>query len=283
MDFAMIDDQILPAGELSKPYLDRGIFFGDGVYEVLRSYDGHLFALDEHLARFEYSLKEIEIFNIDIKSVQNKVVAAFEKSGYANARIYFHITRGSEPRDHVPGKGVVPNFFLTVDELHPKPGAKETGIAVVTHPDWRWKRCDIKSLNLLPNVMAKIEAHKKGAAEAILVGDDNKITEGAGSAFFAVNGKEKTVITRPLGHEILPSITRAMVMQVCKDAGIATIEKTLTPKQAAACSELFMAVTTKDIVPITKFDDKVISRGKCGELTGRLIKQFKEFVSQKCR
>ncbi|MCE5184586.1 MAG: aminotransferase class IV [Planctomycetaceae bacterium] len=282
MDIAMIDDQFLPADELRKPYLDRGLFFGDGVYEVLRSYEGNLFALDEHMARFERSLKEIQIFGIDIKQVQQKVITAYEKCGYANARVYFHITRGSEARrEHVPNPNTEPNFFLTIDELHTKPGLKEKGIAVSTQPDWRWKRCDIKSLNLLPNVMAKIEAHKRGAGEAILVGDDGTITEGAGSAFFAVEGK--TIITRPLGHEILPSITRAMVMQVAKDAGIEAVEKTLTPKQAAACSELFMAVTTKDVVPITKFDDVVISGGTCGAITNRLIKQFKEFVRHSTR
>jgi D-alanine transaminase len=280
MDVAVIDDQMLPLGDLQKPYMDRGLFFGDGVYEVLRSYDGHLFALDEHLARFEHSLREIQISNIDIKSVRRKVVEAFARSGYANARIYFHITRGSEPREHVPQVATEPNFFLTVDELHGSPTLKERGIAVVTHPDWRWKRCDIKSLNLLPNVLAKMEAHRRGASEAILVGDDGTITEGAGSAFFAIDGS--TVITRPLGHEILPSITRAMVMQVAKDAGIQVAERTLTPKEAAGCSELFMAVTTKDIVPITRFDDQPVSRGTCGALTKRLIDQFKEFVRAAC-
>jgi D-alanine transaminase len=283
MDVAIIDDQMLPITEVNKPYLDRGLFFGDGVYEVLRSYNGHLFALEEHLERFKRSLREIQIFNIDILKVRQKVMEAFDRSGYANARIYFHITRGSESREHVPGEGLIPNFFLTVDELHPKPEVKEKGIVVSTHPDLRWKRCDIKSLNLLPNVLAKMEAHKKGATEAILVGDDGTITEGAGSAFFAIDGKEKTIITRPLGHEILPSITRAMVMQIAKDAGIPVTERTLTPKQAAQCSELFLAVTTNDIVPISKFDDTVLSSGKCGELTGKLIRQFKDFVQAKCR
>lgn len=280
MDVALIDDQMLPLAEVQKPYMDRGLFFGDGVYEVLRSYNGHLFALDEHIARFEHSLREIQISNVDIAAVRSRVVEAFEKSGYANARIYFHITRGSEPREHVPQAGTEPNFFLTVDELHASPTLKERGIAVSTHPDWRWKRCDIKSLNLLPNVLAKMDAHRRGASEAILVGDDGTITEGAGSAFFAIDGS--TVITRPLGHEILPSITRAMVMQVAKDAGIQVAERTLTPKEAAGCSELFMAVTTKDIVPITKFDDQPVSHGTCGALTKRLIDQFKEFVRATC-
>jgi D-alanine transaminase len=278
MDVAMIDDQILPLNELGRPYLDRGLYFGDGVYEVLRSYDGHLFALDEHLARFERSLREIQILNVDIETIRHKVLSGFERAGYANAKIYFHITRGSESRDHLPGPQIIPNFLMTVGELIDKPEMKQKGIAVATHPDWRWKRCDIKSLNLLPNVMARIEVQKMGASEAILVADDGTITEGAGSAFFAVDGKEKAVITRPLGYEILPSITRAMVMRISHNAGLSVIEKALTPAQAAQCDELFMAVTTKDIVPITKFNGIPIGNGQCGELTRRLINEFAVFL-----
>ncbi len=278
MDVAMINDEMLPMGELTAPYLDRGIFFGDGVYEVIRSYDGRIFALDEHLSRFERSLHEIRMTGIDIERVREKILNAFDKGGYANAKIYFHLTRGSEARDHMPSEGLEPNFFLTLSELHPSGAVKEKGIAVSTQPDWRWKRCDIKSLNLLPNVLARIEAAKQGASEAILVGDDGAITEGAGSAFFAIDGKERTLITRPLGHEILPSITRTMVFQVARNAGLATVERTLTPAEAAQCDELFIAVTTKDVVPVTRFDGAVISGGKCGELTGRLIEEFKQFV-----
>jgi len=284
MDVAMIDDQMLPTGELPKPYQDRGVYFGDGVYEVVRSYDGHIFALDEHLARFERSLREIQILGVDISAVRKKIYDAVDQSGYANAKIYFHITRGSEAkRDHLPRPELHPNFLLTVNALKDDPQSKQNGIAVCTQPDWRWKRCDIKSLNLLANVMARIEANKQGASEAILVGDDGTITEGAGSAFFAIDGKENAVITRSLGHEILPSITRAMVMQVARRVGINVVEQTLTPEQAACCDELFIAVTTKDIVPVTRFNGHLLGTGQCGELTGKLIQEFRTFISEKAR
>lgn len=278
MDVAMINDQMLPMADLTAPYLDRGIFFGDGVYEVIRSYDGRIFALEEHLSRFERSLREIRMTGIDMGLIRQKIADAFEKGGYANAKIYFHLTRGSENRDHMPSEGLVPNFFLTLSELHPSPMVKQNGIAVSTQPDWRWKRCDIKSLNLLPNVLARIEAARQGATEAILVGDDGMITEGAGSAFFAIDGKERALITRPLGHEILPSITRKMMFQVAENAGLSVQERPLTPEQAALCDELFIGITTKDVVPVTRFDGNVISGGKCGELTGKLIEEFKQFV-----
>ena len=281
MDIAMIDDRMLPMAELAGPYLDRGLYFGDGVYEVVRSYDGCLFALDEHLARFDRSLREIQIADVDIESVRQKVLTAVQRADYPNAKIYFHITRGSEPRDHLPGKDTAPNFQMTVSELKDDPEAKQKGIAVSTHPDWRWKRCDIKSLNLLANVLARIEAQKKGAGEAILIDDGGMITEGAGSAFFAIDGKEKVIVTRPLGHEILPSITRVMVMQVARNAGISVVEKSLTPQQAAECDEMFIAVTTKDIVPVVQFDGIEVSGGRCGSITKRLIDEFQALVRAK--
>lgn len=278
MDVAMIDDRMLPVGELDKSYLDRGLYFGDGVYEVLRSYDGRLFALEEHLSRFERSLKEILIFDVNIAEIRQKVESCFAECGYANAKIYFHVTRGSEPRNHLPGKGLKTNFLLTAESLGEDAKAKSQGVSVWTHPDWRWKRCDIKSLNLLPNVMARIAVHPKGASEAILVNDANEITEGAGSAFFGVDGAEQALITRPLGPEILPSITRAMVSEVAHNVGLRMTERTLSPAQAAACDELFLAVTTKDIVPITLFDGQPVGDGKVGPVCKKLIAEFAEFA-----
>lgn len=281
MELAMVNDDLMPIASLDAAYQDRGIFFGDGVYEVLRSYDGRIFALKEHLERFARSLREIWIDGIDILEIEKKVVTAYEKSGYANARLYFHITRGSEQRNHLPSKGLMPNFFLTVNELKDKPGEKEHGIKVCTYPDLRWKRCDIKSLNLLPNVMAKMVAEQKGCYEAILVNDAGEITEGSGSAFFAVDTERKALITRPLGSDILPSITRSIVVKIAQHCGLGILEQNLTPAQAAQCGELVMAVTTKDIVPIVAFDGQTIGSGKCGKHTRALIEEFAKLARGK--
>jgi D-alanine transaminase len=165
----MVEDKILPAAELEPAYLDRAFYFGDGVYEVLRSYNGKIFALDEHLARFASSLAEIQISGVDIDRIRARVRKAFAAAGISSAKIYFHVTRGSAPRNHVCEGNLKPNFFLTVSELPDDTEEKAEGIAVSTHPDLRWRRCDIKSLNLLPNVLARLEAAKKGCAEAIFV------------------------------------------------------------------------------------------------------------------
>ncbi len=276
MQIALVQDKIVPLEKLEPAYLDRGLFFGDGVYEVIRSYNGRIFALEEHLQRFAESLAAIQITGIDINEVRSKILKAFDAAGIPNAKIYFHITRGSALRSHVWDDSLEPNFFMTVTEVEDDTRATNEGIAVSTHPDWRWKRCDIKSLNLLPNVLARRDAEQKGCDEAILVDENGLITEGAGSAFFAIIGEK--LQTAPLTANILPSITRKYVIKACKDIGLEIIEKSLTPDQAKNSDELFIAVTTKDIVPIVKFDDCIIGNGKPGKYTKLLAEKFLSFT-----
>jgi D-alanine transaminase len=279
MELALINERSLPLTEVPLDKMDRGLFFGDGIYEVLRSYNGRIFALEEHLARFQRSAAEIRLTGFDITQIRCRLLEAFEKAGFSNAKIYFHLTRGCELREHLPSPNLKPSFFLTVQELHDDPKKKQHGIRVCTHPDLRWKRCDIKSLNLLPNVLARMEADRKGCTEALLVNDKGLITEGAGSAFFAVNGKEKTLYTHPLGTEILPSITRAVVLKIARDAGLTPVEQAVTPQQAARMDELFLAVTTKDILPITQLDGRPVGSGQPGPCTAALIRKFQDYVA----
>jgi len=276
MQIAMTGDKIVPLAEIEPVYCDRGLYFGDGIYEVIRSYNGRIFVLEEHLARFAENLSAIEITGVDIDIIRQRVRKAFESADIPNARIYFHITRGSGARSHTWDSGLKPNFFLTVTELPDNTKAKTRGIAVSTHPDWRWKRCDIKSLNLLANVLAKQDAAKKGCDEAILVDEMGLITEGASSAFFAIFGQ--SLQTSPLTANILPSITRKYVIKAGEKIGLKIAEKSLTPQQAKGADELFIAVTTQDIVPVVKFDNKVIGSGKPGKYTGLLIEEFRSFT-----
>ena len=276
MQIAMIQGKIVPLAELEPAYSDHGIYFGDGVYEVVRSYNGKIFALEEHLQRFACSLTAIEITSVNIDPIRTQILKAFDTAGISNAKIYFHITRGSSLRNHVCDPGLEPNFFLTVTELDDNTEAKTSGIAVSTHPDWRWKRCEIKSLNLLPNVLARRDADRKGCAEAIFVDDGGFITEGAGSAFFAIFGQ--TFQTAPLTSNILPSITRKFAIKAGKNIGLKLTEKSLTPQQATGADELFIAVTTKDIVPVVSFDSKSIGNGKPGKYTKLLAQEFLSFT-----
>ena len=276
MQIAMVGDKIVPAKELEPVYFDRGTYFGDGVYEVVRSYNGKIFALEEHLERFANGLAAIEITGVDIEKIRCRVRKAFNAADISNAKIYFHVTRGSAPREHNWDETLKPNFFLTVTELTEDEKSKNEGIAVSTHPDWRWKRCDIKSLNLLANVLARRDAAKKGCAEAILLDHAGLITEGAGSAFFAIFGQR--LQTAGLAANILPSITRKFVIEAGENIGLELIEKSLTAQQAGCADELFIAVTTKDIVPVVKFDGKLIGNGKPGKYTKLLADEFRSFT-----
>jgi len=276
MQIAMIQDKIISLDQLDPSYLDRASFFGDGVYEVIRSYNGKVFALDDHMQRFSNSLNAIGITTVDIGQIRGRVMQAFEAAEIANAKIYFHITRGCAQRKHSFDENMQPNFFLTIHELEDASEVKANGISVSIHPDWRWKRCDIKSLNLLANVLASQDAVKKGCEEAILVDENGLITEGASSAFFAIfDGKLQTA---PTTANILPSVTRKYTLQAAKIVGLEVIEESLTPSLAVEADELFIAVTTKDIIGVVKFDGATISDGKPGKYTKLLMEQFRSFI-----
>jgi len=277
MQIAMIQDQIIPIKELEPIHLDRGIFFGDGVYEVLRSYNGRIFALEEHLQRFTNSLSAIAINGVDINTIRSRILKSFDAADISNARIYFHITRGSELRKHLSSADLEPNFFLTITELEDDIQIKKKGILVSTHPDWRWKRCDIKSLNLLANVLARRDAALKGCDEAILVDEAGFITEAASSAFFSIS--EQTLQTSPLTANILPSITRQFVLKAGRNIGLETIEKSITPQQVCSADELFIASTTQDISPVIKFDGKLIGDGRPGKYTKLLTQEYLSFTA----
>lgn len=276
MQLAMIDDKIQPLEEVDAARLDRGIFFGDGVYEVVCSYKNRLFTLDEHLERFERSMSAVGITGVDIGVIRNRVLEAFNTANIADATIYFHITRGSGPRSHAIEAGLRPNFFLTVKEHEQATEAKTNGIAVSTYPDLRWKRCDIKSLNLLPNILARRDAAEKGCAEAILVNEAGLITEGASSAFCAIFGQ--TLHTSPVDANILPSITRNYVIKAARKVGLRVTENSVTPQEAGSADELLIASTTREIIPAVRFDGKEIGEGKPGPVVRQLMEEFGKFT-----
>jgi D-alanine transaminase len=288
MQLAMVQDRIIPLEDVHEAYFDRGMFFGDGVYEVIRSYNGKIFALDDHLQRFGNSLAAVGIDSIDVASIREHVCHAFEQSGIANAKIYFHVTRGTAPRDLLESDDLEANFFMTITELEDKSSEKLGGIAVSTHPDWRWQRCAIKSLNLLGNVLARRDAAKKGCQEAIFVDDAGLITEGAASSFFALfvspegEGQEPNPVVRlqtsSLAKNILPSVTRIYVIRAAQALGLAVVEESFTCQQVPEANELFVASTTRDIVPVVVFNGQAIGDGRPGEWTLKLLQEFASFV-----
>lgn len=257
---------------------DRGFQFGDGIYELIRTYHGEVFHMEEHLSRLEASAKEIEITLPYSRAQLEKIIRlGCRKSGYADTKIYIQATRGAAPRLHSFPKKAKPTLVMTFREFEPLPlKLREEGVAVLSTPDIRWARCNVKSLNLLPNVMAREQALRAGAFEAVFI-RDGKLTEGAGSNLFAVIGKK--MITPPAGPYILSGITREVVLQIGRKNGLEMVEKELTLAQLYAADELFLTGTTVEVLPVVRLDGRAIGTGRPGEKTAFLYRAFQEQIA----
>jgi len=272
----MIQDRIVPIDQARISPHDRGLFFGDGVYEALRSYNGRIWAFEQHVQRLERSLKAIEIDNVDLQQVRQRVTTAFKQADIADAIVYFHITRGRAFRSHVNTEPLQPQFFLTVRHAPDTRRIAEEGVAAVTTPDLRWFRRDIKSLNLLPNVLARLKAQRAGAHEAIFVDDHGLVTEAAVSTVFAVF--ESTLQTHPLDRHILPGITRQAVLHLAETLGMAVREEPFTLQQARRADELLLAGTGEEVRSVVRLDGRAVGTGKPGPVTKKIIDRFHQLT-----
>jgi len=267
----MIQGRIVPADEAKVSAHDRGLHFGDGVYEVIRSYAGQLWGFEQHMARLERSLREIEIDNVDLGQVRRWVLGAFDAVDRVDCLVYFQITRGCAIRAHVVPEPLEPQFLLMIKPPIDNDEKVRDGISAITYPEIRWKRCDIKSLNLLPNVLARRAAHKQGASEAIFI-DQGFVTEGAVSSVFAiVSGK---LILRPLDPQILPGITRMAIKGIAERLGVRIEERPVSKDEFLRADEVFACGTGEEIRGVVKIDDQVIGQGRPGPITCKLVEFF---------
>jgi len=273
-DIAVLNGRIMPLSRAAVSVEDRGYTFGDGVYEVVRVYRGAPFLLREHLERFTRSAKAIGLPLTPAPARWERwVTQAIKASRYGEAKIYCSFTRGAAPREHTFPAVPKPTRLITVRPLLPSSVDPHQGVRVVTLPDLRWGRCDIKSLNLLPNVLAKQEAKRRGAFEAILVRPGVGVTEGASSNLFAVL-RDGTVQTPPAGPAILTGVTREAVIAVARREGVTVIEAPLDPDAATGAAELFLTGTLTEIAPVTRWDDRVVGDCRPGPVTRRLMHSF---------
>jgi len=271
----IINSELVDAGRASVSVWDRALYFGDGVYEVVQSYNGKLWAFDAHFRRFKRSLREIGIDNVDIDEIKSRILAGFEQANMPNALVYFHITRGVQIRAHRPADSLDPQFLMFVKPAPDNTEIAKKGIKAISYPDIRWKRCDIKSLNLLPNVLACNEAKKQNCDDAVFVSDDIVI-EGTSSTFFAVI--DSKLITRPLNHQVLPGITRQAIAAIANKLGIEFIEGETPLPQAYKSDELFLSGTGYEIRAIIELDGNRIADGKPGPITRRIIDYFVDYT-----
>lgn len=268
-----IDGQFTSKDSLNISIDDRGYYFGDGVYEVVKVYDGELYTAEEHFGRLFQSASKIKMTipysEQQLIDIAKELVKVNEvKTGH----IYMQVTRGASARVHqFPEIAVTP--VVTAYALHnPRPLSNiEGGISVKSVEDVRWLRCDIKSLNLLANVLAKQEAYEAGCAEAIFV-RDGMVMEGSSSNAFGV--KDGVVITHPATNLILNGITRQVVLNLCKENGIPVEERAFTPDEMYAMDEFFITSTTSEITPVVLIDEKAVGAGTPGAVTRKLQEAF---------
>ena len=281
-DIVYVNGSFVPRAEARVSVEDRGFVFGDGVYEVIRAINGRLFASRFHNDRLRRSLDGIRITlaNGDTPERFADIGRQLLKENdllSGEATVYMQVTRGATTRVHnFPPPQIQPTVYISVARFTPYADLARTGATAISHPDLRWGRCDLKTLNLLPNVLASQAAKERGAFEAMLI-RDGVVTEGAKTNFFGVvNGSLRT---HPCDTHILPGITRSVLRDLASDVGIALDETPIKEEEIPRLSELFLTGTTTDVMPVVKLDDRPIADGKPGELTRRLQRVLAESLT----
>jgi D-alanine transaminase len=274
-----LNGQYIPRERASIDVDDRGFLFADGIYEVIHSYEGHLFQMDAHLQRMEQGLRSLHIAVADVQAMREVAERLLVENGLAcgEATVYIQITRGSAPRTHrFPPAGTPPTVYVAAQKYIPQRDQAEEGIAVILVPDPRWARCDIKSVALLPNVLARQRAIEAGVADAIFVRDGVAL-EGTSSNFFVVFNGE--VVTAPKTNYILPGITRDVVIGLCTKIGVPVQETPILEHQLSEAEELFLTSTISEIRPIVRVNDQPVGTGVPGPVTRRIQQAFRDLIS----
>jgi D-alanine transaminase len=268
---AYVDGSYRPHREAAVHIEDRGYQFADGVYEVIAVRGGHLIDGVLHLERLRRSLREMRIEgaigDAPLLVVLREVA---RRNGVLNGIVYLQITRGVAPRDHSFPKASRPVVVATARRSRPpNPALGEVGVSVITIPDIRWQRCDIKSVSLLPNVLGKQQAREAGAYEAWQVDPVGRITEGTSTNAWIVTG-DNAVVTRSPDNAILNGVTRLALIEIIQREGYSFVERPFTVAEAKFAREAFLTSTTSDVLPVVSIDGATVADGVPGPLTRKL-------------
>jgi D-alanine transaminase len=278
---AYVNGRYQPMADAMVHVEDRGYQFADGVYEVCEVNAGRLVDERRHMERLQRSLRELRIDMPMTPAALGVVMReTVRRNQVSYGIVYLQITRGVARRDHAfPTQPVRPAIVITAKSQNVVRNAEQAakGIAVVTTPENRWPRVDIKSVSLLPNVLAKQQAREAGAYEAWYVDGKGFVTEGSSSNAWIVT-KDGKIITRPVDHGILSGITRAVVMEEIANLQLQLEERAFTAEEAAAAAEAFVTAATQIVMPVVKIDGKAIGDGKPGAVAKRLREQFHRFA-----
>ncbi len=278
---ACLNGDIMPVEEAKVPVWDRGFLFGDSVYEVFRLYSGKVWLHDEHHERLRLSLAKMHFEPVDPARLDERIRATIDASGVAEGIVYIQITRGVAPRAHAFPKPPVPPTELIIvkpydDTLTAE--RRQTGVGIMSQPDLRWGRCDVKSTNLLANVIALETVHRAGAFEAVFVDRDGLVTESTHSSLVWVrNGRLEAT---PDGPEILPGTKRHLIQEIAASEGIHFVEARATLDQLIAADEVILTGTTIEVMPVITVDGQPIGSGQPGPVARKLQSAYRAAVER---
>ncbi len=272
-NFAYINNKYVNFKKAKIHVEDRGLQFADSVYEVIAVLNNNLIDLEFHLKRLKYSLNELKIkFSFSKISFEKIFTDLLKKNKTSNGIIYLQITRGIQYRDHKYEKKLIPTLIIyTRNKKFNLPGKKFKGVKTITFEDLRWKRRDIKTVNLLPNIIAANKAKLMNAYEAILL-QNGKVTEGTSSNIWII--KKNNLITHPANSNILKGVTRTSLLKIISKTSLKLIEKSFTHKQLLDADEVFLTSSGSFITPILQVDKKRINKGKIGNITLKLAEMY---------
>lgn len=268
-----LNGQYLPLDQAKISVLDRGFLFGDGIYEVIPAYAGRLFRLSEHIDRLEASLKNIRLESPHHRDQWQKILQPLLEPGL-DQYIYLQITRGVAPkRDHAFPERVQPTVFAMCSPIIPLT-ERDSGVKAITLDDTRWTMCHVKAITLLANLLLRQTAVDQGCAEAILI-RDGYVTEGAASNIFAV--LDGILVTPPKGDEILPGITRDLILEIAKANDIPYSEDIISLEALKTADEIWLTSSTREIVPVIELDSEPVGNGNPGPVWKKMHHLFQDF------
>jgi len=277
-----LNGRLLPIEQATVSVLDRGFIFGDGVYELVPVYSRVPFRLEEHLARLERSLGETRIRNPYARAQwRAHIYALIDAQPFEDQGIYFQVTRGAAKRDHAFPANVEPTVFMMSNPLvNPQPAQVEKGASAVSAQDYRWLRCDIKSVSLIGNCLLRQLSAEAGGAETILF-RDGKLTEASASNVFIV--KRGVIQSPPKSNLILPGITYDVVVELARANGLPLEFKDIAEAEVRAADELWVTSSSKEVLAIVELDGKRIGEGRPGKVFRRMFQLYQEFKQKVMR
>jgi D-alanine transaminase len=275
-----LNGEYLPLAEAKIPVLDRGFIFGDGVYEVIPAYGRVLFRLNEHLARLEHSLRAIRIADPHDRAAWRTLLeTVVARNPWEDQSVYLQVTRGVAPRtQEFPKPDVPPTVFVMATPLKmPTPEQRANGVAVVTRDDYRWRRCDIKSVSLLANCLLRQEAEDAGAVETVLIRDGN-VKEASTCNVLLV--KDGVILVPPKDNLILHGITFDLALELAREAGLPLQTREVKREELFSADEVWLSSSAREVLPVTTVDGRRIGTGKPGPAYARMHQLFQDYKAR---